>query len=186
MFIRVDKDDPTNITVDHSYDLNTDIYMTRPNTLALVTLLIWSLNFVLYGPEVSIWDNGLNQRQSISSSYSSDSDPKVALRNEYNQNLKQKYVPVESFDDYLIRMYKHLHIRNDQDVISFHNEIFQKANLIPTIPRKQNMCGFLMHIIAIFSTSYWDLGKEFNRLLENCLERSLGKASHTCYNMYDV
>ncbi|SMN19076.1 similar to Saccharomyces cerevisiae YPR022C Putative protein of unknown function [Maudiozyma saulgeensis] len=186
MFIRVDKDDPTKITVDHSYDLNTDIYMTRPNTLALVTLLIWSLNFVLYGPEVNIWDNGLNQRHSISSCYSSDSDPKVALRNEFNQHLKQKYAPVESFDDYLIRMYKLLYIRDDQDVISFHNEIFQKANLVPAIPRKQNMCGFLMHIIAIFSTSYWDLGKEFNRLLENCLERSLGKSSHTCYNMYDV
>ncbi|KAG0672514.1 hypothetical protein C6P45_001978 [Maudiozyma exigua] len=186
MFIRVDKDDPTRITVDHSYDLNTDIFMTRPNTLALVTLLIWSLNFVLYGPEVRIWDNGVNTRGSISSSFSSDSDPKTALRHEYNQQLKKKYIPRESFDDYLIRMYKMLYIANDQDVISFHNEIFQKANMIASIQNKQNMCGFLMYIIEIFASSYWDLGKEFNRLLENCLERSLGKASHTCYNMYDV
>lgn len=186
MFIRVDEKDPTRITVDHSYDLNTDIFMTRPNTLALVTLLIWSLNFVLYGPEVNIWDNGVNPRGSISSSFSSDSDPKTALRHEYNQQLKKKYIPIESFDNYLIRMYKLLYIANDQDVISFHNEIFRKANMITSIQNKQNMCGFLMHIIEIFSSSYWDLGKEFNRLLENCLERSLGKTSHTCYNMYDV
>lgn len=218
MFIRVDENDPSIITVDHSYDVNTDIYMTRPNTVALTTLLIWSLNFVLYGPEATIWDNGeatgptasvngsaaataaataaaavpsaipmnaQNQRRSISS-YASDSDPQNLIRHEYNQKAKAQYTSAESFDDYLIRMYGLLHVDDSQDVISFQNEVFHKANLLGTVAHKQNMCGLLRHIIGIFAKSYWDLGKEFERLLENCLERSLGKTSHTCYNMYDV
>ena len=221
MFIRVDEQDPSVVTVDHSYDINTDIYMTRPNTVALTTLLIWSLNFVLYGPEATIWDNddgsarspvngsaaaaaaaaaaanaaaatagtnnssAQNPRRSISS-YASDSDPQNLIRHEYNQKAKAAYTPLESFDAYLIRMYGLLHIDDSQDVISFQNEVFHKANLLGTIPHKQNLCGLLTHVIGIFAKSYWDLGKEFERLLENCLERSLGKTSHTCYNMYDV
>lgn len=50
-------DRETGSVANKSYNVNSDYCITRPNTIALLALLVWSYNFALYGPETSIWIN---------------------------------------------------------------------------------------------------------------------------------
>lgn len=180
MFIR--KDPKTNaITVDTSYDINTDTICTRPNSIALATLLIWTYSYTLYGPEILLWDNEENLN---GEEMDEDTEPHITKKN--NQDIQENYVPIENFDSYLIRMYNRLYISKAEDVISYQREVWQKAVFLRKITGQNNMIGFVNFIRQILDKSYWDLGRELGKLLNNCIQRSLGKKSHVCHDMYDV
>ncbi|QLG71296.1 hypothetical protein HG535_0B03350 [Zygotorulaspora mrakii] len=163
-----------------SYSPNSDYIITRPNTLALLTLLIWTCSFVLYGSEVTLWNN--KQHESVDSISTVDG----TIYTKENELLKQTYIPKESFENHLIRMYSFLRIKPSSDVVTYHNSIREKAALLKSIGGRNNLCGMMKHMRNIFAQSYWDLGREFSKLFDNCFERSLGKASPTCINMYKV
>ncbi|CAL9734408.1 hypothetical protein MOSE0_E05358 [Monosporozyma servazzii] len=178
MFIR--KDPTTNeITVDTSYDINTDTVCTRPNSIALATLLIWTYCFTLYGPEVLIWNNEVNME---GMEVNEDSE----TTNQINQGIQEKYIPMECYDTYLIRMYNNLYLNKATDVVSYQKEVWQKAAILQRIPGQNNMIGLVKFIRDILDKSYWDLGRELGKLLNNCIQRSMGKKSHVCHDMYDV
>ncbi|QLQ82609.1 hypothetical protein HG537_0H03720 [Torulaspora globosa] len=159
------------------YDVNSDFCITRPNTIALLALLIWSYNFSLYGPEAHIWDNN------EPSPASDDNSP----MNLYNKRAKENYIPKENFESYLTRMYRLLDVDDSSDdVISYHNNILSKALLLQTIPNTHNLCGMMIFMRQLFQNSYWDLGREFSKLFDNCLERSMGKTAPICETMYKV
>lgn len=181
MFVR--KDSITNeITIDKNYDINTDIISTRPNSIALVTLLIWTYTFTLYGPEIVLWDNEEDNEEC-----DSNKNEKLESRKKKNDELQLKYVPIESFESYLIRMYDHLYIEKDSGgAISYQRRVWRKAVLLQTISGQNNTIGFIKYIKEILEKSYWDLTKELSRLLNNCIQRSLGKKTHVCHDMYDV
>lgn len=181
MFVR--KDPNTNeITIDKNYDMNTDIIYTRPNSIALVTLLIWTYTFTLYGPEIVLWDN-----EEDNEGYDSNENKEHTNKKKKNDELQMKYVPIESFESYMIRMYRHLYIEKDSGgAISYQKRVWEKAVLLQTIPGQNNMIGFIKFIKEMLEKSYWELGKELSRLLNNCIQRSLGKKAHVCHDMYDV
>lgn len=181
MFVR--KDPNTNeITIDKNYDINTDIICTRPNSIALVTLLIWTYTFTLYGPEIVLWDNEEDNEE-----YDSNENKNHESRKKKNDELQMKYVPIESFESYIIRMYRHLYIEKDSgSAISYQKRVWEKAVLLQTISGQNNIIGFIKYIKEMLEKSYWDLGKELGRLLNNCIQRSLGKKTHVCHDMYDV
>ncbi|KAL3239917.1 Sdd4p RNJ42_04960 [Nakaseomyces bracarensis] len=159
------------------YDINSDFIITRPNTVALTSVLIWCYNYVLYGSESRLWDN---------SGESLEDEGKGKQIAEENQRLKEDYKPKESFEDYLVRMYQSIHINTNVDVVTYQAEIWNKATQLQTIPNMNNMCGMMQYMSAVYKKSYWDLGREFGNLFDNCFERSIGKDSPTCFNMYDV
>lgn len=178
MFIR--KDPQTNeITVDTSYDINTDTVCTRPNSIALATLLIWTYCYTLYGPEVLIWNNEANLEDK-------EMNDDMEARNQTNQEIQENYIPMECYDAYLIRMYNYLYLEKSAGVVSYQKEVWLKAALLKTIPAQNNMIGFVKFIRDILDKSYWDLGRELGKLLNNCIQRSMGKKSHVCHDMYDV
>lgn len=181
MFVR--KDPNTNkITIDKTYDINTDIVYTRPNSIALVTLLIWTYSFTLYGPEIVLWDNEDDNEE-----YDSTESKERESVKKKNEELQMRYIPVESFESYITRMYHHLYIDKDSgDVVSYQKRVWEKAVLLQTISGQNNMIGFIKFIKEILEKSYWELGREFGRLLNNCIQRSLGKKTHVCHDMYDV
>lgn len=149
-------------------DVNIDCCLTRPNSLALTSLLIWSFNYSLYGPEVRCWLNA------------EDANPVL------NQKLKTDYSPPETFQQHLKRMSQYLYIDKNQDVFSFHQQIKEKAQLIYTIPNTNHLAGMMIYMRDLFRPCYWDLGREFSALLDNCFERSIGRESVVCESMYDV
>lgn len=172
------------------YNVNSDYCITRPNTLALVALLIWSYNFALYGAEVQIWENGDTESAADESTSSEEqcpeNSPKENATTLRNRQVKENYTPMESFEVYLVRMYGCLNVDKSSDVIRYHNDVLAKADLLHRIPGKNHLCGMMQFMKGIFDNSYWDLGREFAKLFDNCLERSMGKSSPTCENMYKV
>ncbi|CAI5023770.1 ATV_HP_G0008390.mRNA.1.CDS.1 [Saccharomyces cerevisiae] len=94
-----------------------------------------------------------------------------------NNNLKEKnnYIPIESFEVYLLRMYRNLYVDSSLDVVSFQNEVWAKASLLQHISNTHFLCGMMQFMRDIFNKSYWDLGREIRKLFDNCLERSLGE-----------
>lgn len=153
-----------------TYDVNLDYCITRPNTLALTSLLIWSYNFSLYGSEADVWDN---------------SEP-LDCNETKNLLVKQNYVPKEGFHEYLKRMREFLKVDQCEDVIEYRNQIKSKAFLLEHIPNKHFLCGFMIFMRDLFDRSYWELGREFGKLFDNCLERSMGRQKITCEHMYEV
>lgn len=151
-----------------SCDVNLDYCITRPNTLALTSLLIWSYNYSLYGPETHIWDN------------SSDTDENL------NKKLKEEYVPIESFQQHLKRMYSYLHVDKNLDVYTHHQQLKEKARLLKDIPNKNHLAGMMLFMRDLFHGCYWELGREFSHLFDNCLERSMGRAKVVCEHMYET
>ncbi|CCK69972.1 Sdd4p KNAG_0D02220 [Huiozyma naganishii CBS 8797] len=187
MFVREDPE-TGKLSIDLSYDPNTDPIITRPNTLALTSLLIWVYSFILKGPEVNIWTN---HEQELAGPYGSgdDEDKDSELSKNIaveNQEKKRMYNPLESFEEYLLRMYKHLHIDKNQNVRKYQNAMWGKAFEIQNIDHINRLFGFISYIKVLFDNNYWDLGREFGKLFNNCLERSIGKESHVCHDMYDV
>lgn len=178
MFLKVEKtpDNKEKITF-KNYDINSDFIITRPNTVALTSVLIWCYNFVLHGPEARVWDNSGSDLQD------NEQSQKIA---EKNSKTKSDYNPVESFEEYLTRMYHCIHIDTNVDVVRYQAEIWNKATQLQTIPNMNNMCGMMQFMRDTYKQSYWDLGREFGNLFDNCLERSLGRDSPTCFNMYEV
>lgn len=173
--------DPMNLSViTEYYNLNRDYIITRPNTLALITLLIWSCTFVLEGPEIQLWNNA----ESISDRDSLNAEGTFGVKQ--NELLKDTYIPKESFEQHLLRMYHYLKIDRSLDVVSYQNNVLLKANLLERIKGRNNLCGMVRHMRDKFAESYWDLGREFSKLFDNCLERSMGKTSPTCESMYKV
>ena len=172
--------------------MNSDPVITRPYAIALTSLLIWSCNFALHGCEVNVWDNtDASNEECLQQGDNSGNILGTSGNNEStiaNNNLKEKnnYIPMESFEVYLLRMYRHLYVDSSLDVVGFQNEVWAKAGLLQHISNTHFLCGMMQFMRDIFKESYWDLGREFGKLFDNCLERSLGKTSPTCHNMFDV
>ncbi|CAI4036891.1 hypothetical protein SMKI_16G1880 [Saccharomyces mikatae IFO 1815] len=180
-------------TIVENYNVNSDPVITRPYAIALTSLLIWSCNFALHGCEVSIWDNTDDPNEESLQPSDSNSPSTIGSSSNNgatiaNNNLKEKnnYIPMESFEVYLLRMYQNLYVDSSLDVVSFQNEIWAKASLLQHISNTHFLCGMMQFMRDTFNKSYWDLGREFGKLFDNCLERSLGKTSPTCHNMFDV
>lgn len=179
-------DRETGSVANKSYNVNSDYCITRPNTIALLALLVWSYNFALYGPETSIWINPSvdDSQKDLQMQETGTTDDAAALS---NKKLKDEYIPKEPFEEYLARMYRVLNVETSStDPISYHHEILRKAQMLASVPGTNHLCGMMKFMKEIFENGYWDLGREFAKLFDNCFERCLGKSSPTCESMYKV
>lgn len=179
-------DRETGSIANKTYNVNSDYCITRPNTVALLALLVWSYNFRLNGPETLGWDN--------TESDASSKDPQLPETKTFdngvalsNQKFKENYTPKESFEAYLVRMYQILNVDSSStDPVSYHNDVLSKAELLQTVSGTNNLCGMMKFMKKLYENSYWDLGREFAKLFDNCLERCMGKSNPTCESMYKV
>ncbi|SCU87680.1 LAMI_0D07052g1_1 [Lachancea mirantina] len=140
------------------YDPNVDCNMARPQTLTLVILLIWGYNFARHGPEADVWDD-----------FKRD---------------KSQYVPKETASSYISRLARHLKLNSSSDVARYRDQVKKKALILHDLTDTNNVCGLLCHMRDIFGSNYWELSRELARLFDNCIERSMGRKSITCPNMY--
>lgn len=170
--------------INTSYNVNSDYCITRPNTIALTGLLIWSYNFSLYGPETLEWDNTVVD-ESQSKGQVADAVNDVVYAS--NKRLKENYRPKETFEEYLVRMYHALNVEaSSKDPITYHNDVLNRAQVLRRLSGTNNLCGMMRFMKKLFENSYWDLGREFAKLFDNCLERCMGKSTPICESMYKV
>ncbi|CDO92624.1 unnamed protein product [Kluyveromyces dobzhanskii CBS 2104] len=153
---------------DFSCDVNLDYCITRPNTLALTSLLIWSYNYSLYGPETLVWDNTKDANDNT------------------NEKVKSEYIPAESFKQHLKKMYRYLKVDESLDVFTHHQQLKEKARLLTNIPNTNHLAGMMLFMRDLFHGCYWELGREFSNLFDNCFERSIGREKAVCEHMYET
>lgn len=159
---------PENPDVAMSYDPNTDPFLHRKNIMASAILVVFAYNFVLYGPESDLL-----------------SDESSLVRGEYPQR--------EDGYAYLKR------IRRDLSSVSglppsftyhsstsseFHDNITLLASKVPQVTNLHHIVGLLKVFWTSYATSQWEIGVEYARLFENCVERCLGRKTVVCEGMY--
>jgi len=150
------------------YTSDSDAILNRLNVIALVTLLVWSYNFVQLGPESN------------------------ALGNDDGLNIVPTLFSVEDGYSYLRRVRneltnltgKMLHTSKPMDSFKFHNTVLQYASQLDAVKNRHYMTGLLGMISKIFEECYWEVGNEFSRLIENCRRRSFGSPKIRCDDMY--
>lgn len=150
------------------YDSDSDAVLNRLNVLALVTLLTWSYNFVLKGPE---------------STPLSGSTELVSTKNLYS--IEDGYNYLRRVRNDLSRLTgRMLHTLKPIDSVTFHNTVLQYAFHLESVENKHFMTGLLGMISTKFEECYWEVGNEFSRLIENCRRRSFGSDKVRCDDMY--
>lgn len=68
---------------------------------------------------------------------------------------------------------------------NFYNDIDDFAKVLDSIPAKENIVGLLRMFKAEYSTDLSEIAREHSRLLENCINRSLGSDNVFCSNMFE-
>ncbi|ODV76724.1 uncharacterized protein CANTADRAFT_27737 [Suhomyces tanzawaensis NRRL Y-17324] len=135
------------------YNPSKDPLFHRPNIVALSLFVIWAYNYSLGGSE--------------SSSYLeySGRDKTIQLS---NSTFK------EDGYDYLKRIIDTLKEETSQQTIS--NRLLNEYNeILPKIKNKHYLVGFLSLFLEGFKSCQSEVCREYGGLLENCIERSLGK-----------
>ncbi|CCH46550.1 Zinc finger protein [Wickerhamomyces ciferrii] len=150
------------------YSPETDAILNRLNVLALVTLLIWSYNYNLDGPESKLLEEDPEGKW-----------PEYSSENGYDH--------LRRIRDQLTKLTgKKVHTIAHQDSVHFHNAMLQQASKLDLVPKKHHMTGLLGMISQSFSKCYWEVGVEFSRLISNCRRRSFGSPKVRCDNMYST
>lgn len=68
---------------------------------------------------------------------------------------------------------------------NFYNDIEDFAKVLNSISAKENIVGLLRMFKAEYSTDLSEIAREHSRLLENCINRSLGSDNVFCSNMFE-
>lgn len=157
--------------LNHYYDPNKDLFLYRPNIIICSTLVLWTYAFHVYGPE---------------SKFRSENPP---------ENLKSESVPaMENGRDYLCRIRAELTNRtgipfsslSSMNVTENSSAIRKYCDVLSQIEGLHHLVGLLRLIETSYIGCDWQLGREYAKLLGNCLKRSAGDPQVICTDMFDV
>lgn len=149
-----------------NYDPNQDTLFYRPNIIASALFLIWAYNFCLYGPE----SNHYNQL------------PKENQTNFYKIVSTCFHEKLNGYT-YIKRVKKCFTLASKD---SRGSKLFwQYSGNLDQIPNKNYTVGLL----RLFSDKYLKCNSqvciEYGKLMENCIQRSLGRVSVICEDMFE-
>lgn len=161
-------DDGNHIPV--TYDPNKDPIFYRPNIVASALFLIWDYNYCLYGAEAEYF-NELpidNNSKSIS----------VVT----NWGLPEKL----NGYTYLQRIRKRFDLEDSRGNIDNSSKKFKAyAGCLDEVTNKHYTVGLLRLLKDRYSGCNSQVCREYGKLMENCIQRSLGKREILCANMYE-
>lgn len=154
-----------------AYDPNTDPFFHRKNIVISAVLVIFCYNFSLDGPEASWWDQ-----------VAAAGAPATAA---------EFYPATESGLAYLGRIRRELAAVARQagaaaslDLVSAHHAIRAYGQFLPAVANKHHLVGLLRLLYQGYRKCRWEIGREYAKLLRNCIERCLGRQKVVCEDMY--
>lgn len=162
-----------------SYDPNADPILYRPNVVASLLFVIWCYNYCLEGPESNIYPNP-NQTTSTLTLNSH----KTGLNFDFATKLSTKYLP-EKINGYryISRINASFKLCSIGPVKLTFIDIYAKA--LDQVKEKNCTVGLLRLFKDKYENCNSQICQEYGKLLENCIQRSLGKTDVICDNMYE-
>lgn len=155
---------PFNEDIIYSYHPNADPYFHQKHVVLYTLLVLFAYNFSLYGPESiqasSIYD------------YIPEKEDGYAYLKRVRASLSKG--PGGNFQ-ILFTNYNY----------DFSEILTKHAEFLPLIEEKNNLVGLLKIFFKSFRDSNWQLGREYARLIANCIQRCLGSESIVCEDMYE-
>lgn len=157
-----------------SYDPSEDPILYRPNVVASLLFVIWSYNYCLEGPESNIFPNTDQTTQSSCMK----SNPAI--------NLSTNYLPEKMNGYRYISRINTSFIRSSVGVTKLSFKFVDKyAKALDQVQEKNCTVGLLRLFKDKYENCVSQICQEYGKLLENCIQRSLGKTEIICTNMYE-
>lgn len=153
------------------YDPSRDPIFYRPNIVATSLFVIWAFNFSLYGPESFIYSD-----KNLEASYQDVSSPGFYRRvNELNGiDLEKENLKIEDGHLYIKRICETFKRKNNNEALS--KKYKRKyASYLDCISDKHKVVGLLRLFKDRYILCNSSICREYSDLLENCIQRSLGR-----------
>lgn len=135
------------------YDPSRDPIFYRPNIVATSLFVVWAFNFSLHGPGSSAYSNNEIQTSSLDASQANLSEDGHCYIKRICETLKKK--------------------NNDNKLFNDHKKMY--ANSLNEIPNKHKLVGLLRLFKDRYINCNSSICREYSDLLENCIQRSLGR-----------
>lgn len=158
MFLHPEHDDIT-----FAYNPNHDPMVHRRNIVVSCVLVIFAYNFTLHGPELSIIESVVE-----------DLYPEREDAYEYLKRIRQGFREAAAGT----RLLELPYYSKDLIELWLENLLLQQ--------KTQQVVGLLKLVARAYSSCIWEVGREYSRLLVNCIRRCLGQKLVFCANMYEV
>lgn len=156
-----------------SYDPGDDPILYRPNVVASLLFVIWCYNYCLEGPESNIYPNN-STNESCGMKFISAS------------NISTNYLPEKMngyrYINHIIASFKLSSIGAGKLSSKF---AYEYAQVLDQIQEKNCTVGLLRLFSQKYESCVSQICQEYGKLLENCIQRSLGKTTIICTNMYE-
>lgn len=173
------------------YEPNTDPVFYRPNIVALALFLVWDYNYCLYGPEANYYDvplllavsgiasgglpermNGYTYLQRVARAFSRagsagrEAGPRASTTGPSSRPSSGELGPGGSREP-------------------GSSKFLAYAQALDQISNKHHTVGLLRLLKDRYAQCNSQVCREYGRLMEHCIQRSLGKRGGVCTNMYD-
>lgn len=153
------------------YDPSRDPIFYRPNIVATSLFVIWAFNFSLYGPESFIYSD-----KKLQASYQNVNSPTFycGVNEENGVDLEKENLKTEDGHLYVKRICDAFKRKNKSKALS--NQYKKKyASYLDDIPDKHKVVGLLRLFKDRYILCNSSICREYSDLLENCIQRSLGR-----------
>ncbi|KAK6458511.1 fungal-specific transcription factor domain-containing protein [Scheffersomyces xylosifermentans] len=155
-----------------SYDPNTDPIFYRPNIVSSSLFLIWGYNYCLYGPEADYYSPLLRNcdepLSDVTFGIAHESFPARINGYSYLKEVKAYFQQIE-----------------DNTLAKASKTFCKYGQILNQIPDTH----FTVGLLRLFKTKYENcdsqICREYGKLIDNCIQRSLGRKSIVCENMYE-
>lgn len=144
-----------------SYDPKQDRCFYRKQIITHMLVVLWCYNFFTCGPESQNF-------------YLCNADPDEIINEEdghvYLQRIKHA-ISANAGEDFT------------SDYLNKNIDIF--ANALTSVTGRENMVGLLRLFKGNYASDLSEIAREHSRLLDNCINRSLGSKNVFCKNMFE-
>lgn len=156
--------------INYYYEPDKDPFIYRPNVIISAILSLWTYAFHLFGPESSF--NGPDLRH----------------------QLRSGFVPAMEDGSYYLRRIRSELVRKTGISFSSLSHMDPSANLeamkefckvLPRIPGLHHLIGLLKTLQTSYLGCEWQVGRQYSRLLGNCIKRSAGATHVFCTDDID-
>lgn len=158
-------------TINYCYEPVKDPLIYRPNIVISSVLILWSYTFHKFGPE-SNFLAGFNEESYEPSFIPAVEDGYAFLRRVRDELSTSSGI---SFSEL-----------SKLDINKKNRKMRQCCSILDKIDGLNNTVGLLRCLANEYKKCDWHVGREYAKLMNNCIRRSAGSPQIFCPDMYDV
>ncbi|QLG72279.1 hypothetical protein HG535_0C06340 [Zygotorulaspora mrakii] len=157
--------------VNFFYEPDKDPYLYRPNIVISAILSLWAYTYYCFGPESSFKSSKSDFH--ISEEYS----PAVEDGSTYLRRIRSQFAALTGRS---FATLNNIGPESNSKTVKEYYRVFLKITNI------KHLVGLLTLLRNGYAKCKWEVGREYAKLLDNCIQRSLGSENIFCKDMYDI